>query len=341
MSSLTYDQVLELLPAYVLGALDPEEMLAVDTYLTHNRALFDRLRQAELAAGQMAHTAPDAPLPATAKNKLMARVQADLSATGLADPEIKPVPAPAAPAPLTPQKPALVTPHPEDRWAGFRRAIGSTKLWTITAACMLAALVGISLYLNQVRSQLGTLQTKVNQLQTANTQLQETNESLQQQLITNQQQFDQASIRLDALQSQTAELQTANSQLQQQVQSNQELLTFIGSGKLRQTVSLPGTEEAPAASGAFYLTNDNQIGLVLRGLKPLPSNQTYQLWLIPADGSPAPAGLLSIQTENPAWLKLPAPADAPADFTAVGISVEPAGGSPAPTGPIVLLGNVS
>lgn len=347
MSSLTYDQVLELLPAYVLGALDPEEMLAVDTYLNHNRALFERLRQAELAATQMAHTAPDAPLPATAKNKLMTRVQADLSAQDKTDPEVKPVPSPVASAPLTQRKSVISTERPEGWWAGFRRVVGSTNLWAVTAVCTLVALVGIGLYLSQVRSQLGALQTKVNQLQTTNTELQETNESLQQQLITNQHQLDQASVTLEALQSQTAELQAANTQLQQtnktlqqQMQSNQELLAFIGSSKLKRTVPLPGTEEAPEASGIFYLSEDNQGLLVLRGLDPLPGDQTYQLWLIPTDGPPAPAGLLAVQADTPIWLKLQVTPDL-SDFAAVGVSVEPAGGSTAPTGPIVLLGKVS
>ncbi|NJN98501.1 MAG: anti-sigma factor, partial [Anaerolineales bacterium] len=143
--------------------------------------------------------------------------------------------------------------------------------------------------------------------------------------------LQQASTQLDTLQAQAAELQAANTQLQQQAQTSQELLALIGGASLERTVSLPGTADAPTASGTFYLTSDNQGVLVLRGLEPLPAEQTYQLWLIPADGPPAPAGLLAVQAEDSTWLKLQVPPAAPTDLAAVGVSVEPAGGSPAPT----------
>jgi anti-sigma-K factor RskA len=99
---------------------------------------------------------------------------------------------------------------------------------------------------------------------------------------------------------------------------------------------LGGTEAAPQASGTLYV-RDGQGTLVLSNLEPLSSDQTYQLWLIPPDGAPIPAGLLG-QAGEPVetiTLDLPATLD---DIAAVGISVEPPGGSAAPSGPIVLLG---
>jgi hypothetical protein len=187
--------------------------------------------------------------------------------------------------------------------------------------------------LRQVSAQLDALQNQISQLQ-------ETNASLQRQLLTKQGQLDQASADLDALKSQAAELQTANTHLQEQTQTDRELLALIATADPEHTVQLPGTEEAPAASGAFYLGDDNRGLLVLKGLKPLPTEQTYQLWLIPAEGQPQPAGLLAVKTDALTWLNVSVPPGA-TDFAAVGVSVEPAGGSPAPTGPIVLLGKVS
>jgi anti-sigma-K factor RskA len=348
-TELTHDQILELLPAYALGALEPEEMLAVDNYLNQNRTLLDRLHQAELAAAQMAYAAPDVPVPVTAKSQLLSRVRADLATQAAAPPEAILTAPPAAPTRLAPPK--LVTPTPlpsEGWWAGLRRVFGSTTGWAVAAGCALIALVILGFYLTQLQSQLKSLQAEVSQLQTTNTELQETNTSLQQQLLENQTQLQQASAELDSVQTQVAELQTANTDLQrnnktlqQQTQANQELLALVAGPNLKQTVPLSGTEEALAAGGTFYLGGDNQAALVLHGLKPLPANQTYQLWLIPAGGDPAPAGLLAVQTDSPTWVALQVPADAPQDFSAVGVSVEPAGGSPAPTGPIVLLGSVS
>ena len=352
-TELTHNQVLELLPAYALGALEPEEMLAVDGYLNKNRTLLDRLHQAELVAAQMAHAVPDVPLPATAKNRLMARVRADLATQNVAEMEASMTPQPAEPTWSGPQK-RVTPPARSAGWlADLRRVFSPINGWAVATGCALVALVVVSLYMSQVQAQLrqvnaqlDTVQGEIDQLQVTNTQLQETNESLQRQLQTNQNQLQQAGAELDALQAQTAELQAVNTQLQQtnetiqqQAQADQELLALIAKADPERVVQLPGTEEAPDASGTFYVSDNNQGLLVLRGLEPLPTDQTYQLWLIPADGPPESAGLLAVQANAPTWLTLPLPANAP-DFAAVGVSVEPAGGSPAPT-TVVLLGTVS
>ena len=77
--------------------------------------------------------------------------------------------------------------------------------------------------------------------------------------------------------------------------------------------------------------------ILFEGLEALPEDQTYQLWLIPAEGNPIPAGLLEAEAGVPSFHTLSIP-EGVQEFAAVGVSVEPAGGSPAPTGPIVLLG---
>jgi hypothetical protein len=134
----------------------------------------------------------------------------------------------------------------------------------------------------------------------------------------------------------TTEISQLNQQIQSmelQLQQNQGQLAFFASPT--QIVSLTGTLKAPSAGGVFYQHNDRAI-LVLQGLPPLPADQTYQLWLIPAQGAPAPAGLLTIATvdANRQQVNLPA-----LTYQAIGISIEPSGGSETPTaGNIVLLG---
>ena len=53
---LSYDEVLDKLPAYALGALEPEEMLAVDAYFRKHENLLTRLERSEQAAAQLAHS---------------------------------------------------------------------------------------------------------------------------------------------------------------------------------------------------------------------------------------------------------------------------------------------
>ncbi len=75
--------------------------------------------------------------------------------------------------------------------------------------------------------------------------------------------------------------------------------------------------------------------LLVNGLPALPEDQEYQVWIITGKG-PASAGIFSSTDSVEQLVNLPT------DFfgaDAVGVSVEPRGGSPQPTGDIVLLGN--
>jgi len=86
----------------------------------------------------------------------------------------------------------------------------------------------------------------------------------------------------------------------------------------------------PTGGLLFYTTN----------LRALPSGQTYELWLIPAQGSPVDAGVFNTDPRGNGQVILPA---LPQGLTAkaFAVTIEPAGGVPAPTGPKVLIGLVS
>lgn len=128
----------------------------------------------------------------------------------------------------------------------------------------------------------------------------------------------------------TARLQQEMDTLREQQQEARLLAS------LDRVLWLPGTEEAPAARGTLYLGDESAI-IVLEGLPALPPEQAYQLWVIPPEGDPISAGLLEVGTQplSRHLLRLP---PAPSGISAVGLSLEPAGGSLAPTGPILLLG---
>jgi anti-sigma-K factor RskA len=127
-------------------------------------------------------------------------------------------------------------------------------------------------------------------------------------------------------------LQQINQSLQSRLDASDRQLAVLAS----QTIPLAGQEAAPSASGALYVGQGESV-LVLSGLDVLPESQTYQLWLIPADGAPVPSGLLALRQPDVDSLTVTLP-DAPANYAAVGVSIEPAGGSAEPTGPIVLVG---
>ncbi len=109
-------------------------------------------------------------------------------------------------------------------------------------------------------------------------------------------------------------------------------------GPMTQTVALEGRGSARAAKAKVFLDAENgRLLLYVYDLPPLPSDRTYQLWVL-LDGSPLSAGTFSVDADGGARLD-PAPLPRLSGDITVAITVEPAGGVPQPTGPMVLVGS--
>jgi len=105
------------------------------------------------------------------------------------------------------------------------------------------------------------------------------------------------------------------------------------------TVSLKGTNVQPQAQGQLIADPKSQSAvLVIVGLPPLEAGKTYQVWLIDG-GAPVSAGLLTVN-ENGQAVFIVTSKEAIGSFKSLGISVEPKGGSPQPTGDIVVLSDL-
>jgi anti-sigma-K factor RskA len=102
------------------------------------------------------------------------------------------------------------------------------------------------------------------------------------------------------------------------------------------TISLKGTDVQPQAQGQLIVDpNSESAVLVIAGLDQLEAGKTYQVWLIDG-GTPVSAGLLTAD-ENGQGVFIVTSEAAIGSFNALGISIEPEGGSPQPTGDIVVL----
>lgn len=116
------------------------------------------------------------------------------------------------------------------------------------------------------------------------------------------------------------------------VRQEQMLDAIAAGGRVTQ---LKGTNGAPQASGTVIQSPSSRTAfLLVRDLPRLPENQEYQVWRIKT-GTPSGAGLFSSEGMDEQMIVVSA------DFTdadAIGISIEPRGGSRSPTGAIVLLG---
>lgn len=98
-----------------------------------------------------------------------------------------------------------------------------------------------------------------------------------------------------------------------------------------------GTADAPQASARFVVSRNRRDGVIItNGLGRPGTGKAYQVWLL-RGGQPLPNALFmvnrtgigaSVVHADGAW----------SDFDTIAITPEPVGGSPAPTGPIVLAG---
>ncbi|HJQ84948.1 MAG TPA: anti-sigma factor [Candidatus Binatia bacterium] len=112
-----------------------------------------------------------------------------------------------------------------------------------------------------------------------------------------------------------------------------EMLALLGDPVTR-VVSLAGLDPSPGAQ-ARLVWNPRAGGvLVASRLPPPPPGKTYELWAI-AGGKPLPAGLLDVGPDGRARLRV-APIEGVAKVDVFAVTLEPAGGVPAPTGPMYL-----
>ncbi len=104
-------------------------------------------------------------------------------------------------------------------------------------------------------------------------------------------------------------------------------------------VALPGTDTSPDAHGQLIANPEHHLALlVVSALPALPEEQEYQVLLIYDDGhDTADTFRVDPQGQNVLLIHSPTPLSR---YQAIGVSVEPRGGSPQRTGDIVLLGSL-
>ena len=111
------------------------------------------------------------------------------------------------------------------------------------------------------------------------------------------------------------------------------------SQEIMRTIYLTGTEAAPGATGLLVVSLDGSHGtLVVDKLPNLDDQRQYQLWLIDQNGSRTSGGVFSVREGyGSVWVSSPEPL---IQYPAFGVTIEPSGGSAAPTGERVLGGEL-
>lgn len=253
---------LDLLPAYSLGALDGEDLLALEQHLAAG---------CEVCESQLA---------------LWRRDVEELAAG------------------VPPIEPSETTRRSILRRIGRRsaRADGAASFWRAAAAVAVLAL-GVLAWLHlDLRSRVETL----------GAERQATSE------------------RLAAIES---DLGAARGEL-----ARLRRISGIVASPGKRLVALASLDEP--AGGAFGQALVDPVGrqavFYAYGLRPTEAGKTYQLWYI-AEGEPVSAGIFEVDSEGRAMIVVEELAP-PERIDAWAVTVEPAGGVPQPTGPMVLEG---
>jgi len=106
-------------------------------------------------------------------------------------------------------------------------------------------------------------------------------------------------------------------------------------------VELAGQAAAPRASARAFWSRSRGMVFTASNLPPLPPGRTYQLWVVTGltPLSALSAGLLTPDAQGSVSEAFNTPADIPQPV-AMAVTIEPAGGVPAPTGAQFLVGTL-
>jgi anti-sigma-K factor RskA len=137
---------------------------------------------------------------------------------------------------------------------------------------------------------------------------------------------------------QVAELRAAMQEQQKQLDYARNVAHLM-EAKDTITVSLAPMPGMP--NGAVKVMYNAKMGMVMYDgwIEPPPEDKSYQLWVVPMEGKPISVGVFNPATSDSAHWLTKVPEGVPA--RAFAITLEPAGGTSAPTGPKVLVGPVS
>ena len=151
--------------------------------------------------------------------------------------------------------------------------------------------------------------------------------------------LDDMNARVDRAEAEVVRIQRTLDLSQQQTKSLEARSEVLFAPDM-QRVDLAGQPVAPGSSARAFVSRHSGLAFAANQLPTLPADKVYQLWVIPQGQAPVNAGLLAPDASGHASLFFPMPADMP-PAAVIAVTVEPAGGVPAPTGEKALVGEVA
>ena len=186
--------------------------------------------------------------------------------------------------------------------ATSQRPVMRGNAWWLATAASLVLAAGLAVYTVQLRARIAGLETELRDTR----------------------------LRADAAQLQMADAQRTAAG----AQSALAILTAADVAR----VDLAGQQPSPNASARAFWSRSRGMVFNASNLPAVPAGQTYQLWVVTAKG-PISAGLLSPDAQGSVSAVFNTPADIPQPV-AMAVTLEKAGGVPAPLGERYLIGTV-
>ena len=295
----------ELFPFYALDALTDEEKAEVEAYIANDPDARARLIALQETAEKLPLAAESVMPSPSVKANLMDRVRADSRAQA---PKSAPIVAQKRPA----ERPSL---SQISWWDRLSRSV-AMPLLAGTAALAAILLFIWAIALNQ---QVTDLQDQVADLTSDTTLLRE---------------------QLETLQTDNDQLRVRNETLQQQLQTQEDILASYQAPGTSTIAIGDNTGENPQARATLTIPPESgDATFVANNLQQLSAEQVYQLWIIRGDQALS-AGIFEVDANGRAIVEVDG--SLAASFDAVGVSIDPAGGSEQPTpDQIILLGAAS
>ena len=137
---------------------------------------------------------------------------------------------------------------------------------------------------------------------------------------------------------QLADLRTTVAAQQKQLDDSRHIADLLAA---HDTIVVPLAAQKGEPQGSARVVYNAREGMMMYDgtLPPAPADKVYQIWLVPMKGAPISAGWFTGWPDKPGHMMMKLPAGVAAKEFAV--SLEPAGGKPQPTGPMVLIGPVT
>jgi anti-sigma-K factor RskA len=325
---MSLEQFEEAVALYAVDALEPGEREALEAHVRAGcQECLAALKEYQAAAGLLPYALPGEAVPFDLQTHLMRTFQLDFVKSA---------------------EPATVSKTPLRDRLNWRGLFGQPAF----ALALVLLVLGIGVYAVTLRSQLKNEAAHRREIETVMQNESARLAALQAQLADQEQRInkirseyaDSLGTARDTLEAREAELAELRAQFAEQTERGPlsktqrpgDQMTVFLRGSNIQVVSLSGSDEAKSAGGLLLFDpSSRRAFLYAFNMPALPPGKTYQLWAIL--DKPISAGIFGTEPGNKSRVfiqRLPELSRT----KKFAVTVEPDGGSPQPTGPMLLSG---